>query len=60
MGNKLLSQNSGKKGSYTIVVSKNYAVPNKPVSESIRDLSKTAAAKNACIRKASKEADTQD
>ena len=55
MGNKLLSQNVGKKGSYTIVVSKDYAVPNKPVSESIKDLSKTATAKKACFRKGSKQ-----
>lgn len=37
MANKMLVQNKGKKGSYTIKVHKDYAVPKKPLVEIIKD-----------------------
>jgi hypothetical protein len=40
MGNALLKENKGKKGSYTIRVKSDYAVPKRSLKEIVSDISK--------------------
>jgi hypothetical protein len=48
MKNTLLSQNKGKKGSYTIRVKSDYAVPKRSLKEIVHDVSKPIRRSTAC------------
>ncbi len=46
MANDMLKPNPGKRGSYTIIVKKGYAIPDRSFLEIIKDIIKTNETKN--------------
>ena len=48
MGNALLTENKGKKGSYTIRVKSDYAVPKRGLKEIVHDASKPIKRSTTC------------